>query len=69
MTREEFLTKSLEQLMLMTGIDRSRWSRYLTGKVAINERTLNRAAQALHMEASELLQAIQLRRELSKKTG
>jgi transcriptional regulator with XRE-family HTH domain len=63
MNRKDFTTASLAQLELATGIDRHRWSRYINGKVAMNERTLNKAAQKLEIKPEELLSAIQARRE------
>lgn len=62
MTSEEFLLASLSRLESLTGIDRHRWSRYINGRVAINERTLSRAADALEMTPIGLLDAIRVRR-------
>ena len=65
MTTEEFQAASLGQLGVMTGIDRHRWSRYLSGKVSITENLLSRIALRLGMTPSELLEAILERREKS----
>lgn len=63
MTSEEFQNLSLQQLAVASGIDKYRWSRYIRGKKAPNERTLNRAAKNLKMPTPSLLEAIQYRRE------
>lgn len=57
----EFQELSLVQLERITGIDQTRWSRYFSGKVSINSRTLEKAAKPLNMEPADLLYAIQLR--------
>lgn len=62
MTAKEFRQASLGQLAVSTGIDRQRWSRYLSGKVAVTERTLSKAALRLGMTPSQLLGAILERR-------
>ncbi|MBW4484932.1 MAG: helix-turn-helix transcriptional regulator [Tildeniella torsiva UHER 1998/13D] len=62
MNENDFKKASLAQLEAATGIDRFRWSRYINGKVAMNERTLGRAAQGLGMKPSELLAMIHARR-------
>jgi transcriptional regulator with XRE-family HTH domain len=49
MTLEEFMNSSLGELASKTGIDRHRWSRYLSGKVSINYSTLCKAAKKLNM--------------------
>lgn len=59
----EFQEMSLGQLAAITGIDRHRWSRYLSGKVSMTEKTLNKVATKLGMTASELLMAISQRRK------
>ncbi len=58
-----FQTASLGQLALMTDIDRHRWSRYLSGKVGITDKTLVEVAPKLGMSPGELLAAILKRRE------
>lgn len=58
MTANEFGQASLGQLAVLTGVDRQRWSRYLSGKVAVTERTLSKAAPRLGMTPSQLLGAI-----------
>lgn len=63
MTLEEFQVASLGKLALQTGIDRHRWSRYLSGKVAMNEKTLSKIASKLEMTPTELLTAILERRK------
>lgn len=63
MTFDEFQEASLGQIATLTGIDRHRWSRYLTGKVSITESTLTKAARKLGMTPMELLSAIIQRKE------
>ena len=65
MTSEDFLAASLGQLGVMTGLDRHRWSKYLSGKMAITDKTLSRIAPKLEMSPGELLTAILERREKS----
>ena len=65
MTPEEFQVASLGQLGVMTGLDRHRWSRYLSGKAAITDKTLSRITPKLEMSPGELLTAILERREKS----
>jgi transcriptional regulator with XRE-family HTH domain len=62
MSPEEFQTKTLQQLALATGVNKSRWSRYLRRRVWPTERTLQRAAEGLKMTIPELLQAMEIRR-------
>lgn len=59
----EFQQLTLGRLALLTGVSRSRWSRYFSGKVSITESTLNKVAQKLGMTSAELLSAIALRRQ------
>jgi transcriptional regulator with XRE-family HTH domain len=61
MTLEEFMNSSLGELASKTGIDRHRWSRYLSGKVSINYSTLCKAAKKLNMSTEELLKGIERR--------
>lgn len=56
-----FQQLDLVQLETMTGIDQTRWSRYLSGKVAMTSRTLEKAAKRLGMQPQDLLQAIRMR--------
>lgn len=63
MTNAEFQTASLGQIAALSGIDRHRWSRYLTGKVSITESTLTKAATKLGMTPIELLAAIIQRKQ------
>ena len=63
MTTEEFQTASFVELGIVTGIDRHRWSRYLSGKVSITEKLLSRIAPRLGMTPDELLTAILQRRQ------
>ena len=58
MTFEQFQQATLGQIAALTGIDRHRWSRYLTCKVSITESTLTKVAPRLGMTATELLSAI-----------
>lgn len=59
MTPEDFVNSSLDYLAQKTGIDKTRWSRYRTGKVSINHSTLEKAAVKLGMTTSSLLQGIE----------
>lgn len=62
MTVDEFNRASLGELAYISGIDRHRWSRYLTGEVSINERTLSKISQKIGMTPVQLLAAIIARR-------
>ena len=55
---DEFKKTSITQLATLTGIDKSRWSRYLNGKIGMTIKTLSIAAQKLEMEQGDLLKAI-----------
>mgnify|MGYP006430859225 CR=1 FL=1 len=57
----EFQELTLIELENITGIDSPRWSRYLSGKVSINTRTLKKAASNLGMQPQALLYAIEIR--------
>lgn len=63
MTFDEFQQASLGQIAALTGIDKARWSRYLSCKVSITESTLTKIAPKLGMTATELLSAIIQRKE------
>jgi transcriptional regulator with XRE-family HTH domain len=70
----DFHRLSLRQLSDLTGIDRPRWSRYLSGKKSMTTRTLQRAADGLRIPPDMLLRLINERRarvseELSKKAS
>jgi transcriptional regulator with XRE-family HTH domain len=54
----DFHRLTLRQLSDLTGIDRPRWSRYLTGKQSMNTRTLQRAAGSLRIPSDMLLRLI-----------
>ncbi len=58
---EAFQHFTLVQLKEITGIDDTRWCRYLSGKVGMTSRTLEKASQELGMEPGDLLEAIKLR--------
>jgi len=60
-----FLKTPLVELQEKTGVHQSQWSRYLSNKQSITESTLRKAAEALSMTASELLEGIEKRRNLS----
>ena len=62
MTFEEFQSATLGELASMTGVDRHRWSRYLSGKVALTDTTLLKIAEKLEMSPVQLLEAILRRR-------
>lgn len=62
MTPDEFRQASLGQLAIVTGIDRHRWSRYLSGKVGITDKTLVEIAPKLGMTPEQLLGVILTRR-------
>jgi len=59
----EFKQASLLMLEKATGICKTRWSRYLSGRVSVSEKTLSSAAEKLGMEPAELLKAIHDRRQ------
>lgn len=65
MTLETFLHLTLDEIEKLTKISKGRWSRYFNGRISPTIETLDRAAAALGMSTSELVQAIKLRR-LSK---
>lgn len=64
MTVEEFCSVTLDSLALVTGVHKSRWSRYLNRRVDLTEKTLNAAAVKLCMTPETLLKAMNKRREL-----
>jgi transcriptional regulator with XRE-family HTH domain len=55
---DDFKSISITRLAALTGIDKSRWSRYLSGKVAMTTTTLSVAASRLEMKQEDLLRAI-----------
>lgn len=61
MTIEEFMNASLESLASLSGLDKTRWSKYLNGQV-LSEKTLSRSAERLSMSPEDLLAAINQRR-------
>jgi len=63
MTITEFQQASLDQLSSASGVDRSRWSKYLSGKIAPNTRTLEKIAIGLEMTIDELVLAMKLRQQ------
>ena len=63
MTCEEFENASLTSLAALTDVDKHRWSRYLSGKVALTDTTLSKIAPKLGMTPIQLLEAIMRRRE------
>ncbi|MEX0271179.1 hypothetical protein AB3R30_18745 [Leptolyngbyaceae cyanobacterium UHCC 1019] len=69
MTLEEFMGESLGQIAQASGIDRFRWCKYFRGRISPTERTLARAAKNLGMPLPELMQGVQLKKELSSKTS
>ena len=62
MTVEEFCMATFGQLATITGVDRHRWSKYVSGKISVTERTLQKVAPRLGMAPDEILRAIQIRR-------
>lgn len=64
MTVEEFCSATLDSLAFVTGVHKSRWSRYLNRRVDLTEKTLNTAADKLNMTPETLLKAMNKRREL-----
>lgn len=60
---KKFQTAKLDELAALTGVDRTRWSRYLSGKVALNEKTLSGIAAKLGMTPEQFLTAFRQRRE------
>jgi len=64
MDTKDFNKATLSQLAALTGIDKHRWSRYLSGKVTVTEATLEWMAQRLDMTVDEMLKAIRQRRLL-----
>ena len=55
-TMIQFLGRSCKELGEVTGIDISRWSNYLNGRVSPTYDTLERAADAFEMEVGEFVQ-------------
>lgn len=64
---EDFHTASLEQIAIATGIDRTRWCRYISGKRAMMSTTLDVAAKRLDVSPEVLLAAIRKRRNSLRK--
>jgi len=54
----DFHRLTLRQLSDLTGIDRPRWSRYLSGKKSMTTRTLQKAAVGLRIPSDLLLRLI-----------
>lgn len=61
MTAKQFLALSLNDLASVSGMDKTRWSKYFNGKT-ITENVLNQIAPKLQMEPHQLLQAINIKR-------
>lgn len=66
MKPDRFLVATLAELEVATGIDRYRWSKYINGKIAMTERTLSRAAEALDVEPERFLQLLIQRRQIAQ---
>ncbi|MGB3208670.1 MAG: helix-turn-helix transcriptional regulator [Crinalium sp.] len=58
MNIKEFREVTLGELERLTGVDRPRWSRYLSGKTSVTVKTLEKAAPKLGMTTDELLKAM-----------
>lgn len=61
MNKQEFLEASLDKLEQISGIDKTRWSKYFNGHT-MNERNIYKLAQSLNMSYSEFLEALNSRR-------
>jgi transcriptional regulator with XRE-family HTH domain len=61
MTIVEFKVLSLDELASITGLDKTRWSKYFNGQL-MTEAVLNSLAKSLGMEPHVLLLAINQKR-------
>ena len=61
MTVKDFKELSLDELSKLSGLDKTRWSKYFNGQL-MTESVLNHCAQSLGMEPHELLFAINSKR-------
>ena len=59
----DFASAKLEELVQLTGIHRTTWSRYFNCRQGISERTLNRIAEKFGVESEVMLSVIQDRRK------
>lgn len=59
----DFATAKLDDLVQLTGIHRSTWSRYFNRRQGISEQTLTKIANKFGVEPEIMLSAIQDRRE------
>lgn len=69
MQLRNFETASLQQIADATGIDRTRWCRYIKGTRAMTTRTIAKAAVRLGVDSGDLLKAIERRRERLRREG
>lgn len=65
---QSFLTATLDELALVSGLDKTRWSKYFGGK-RISEKTLEKLSDTLEMPMADLYLAISLRRQRAEKRG
>ena len=61
MTVEDFVNMPLNNISVLTRIDKSNWSKFFAGKL-VNEKTLNRASKTLGMPPEDVLRGINLKR-------
>jgi hypothetical protein len=61
MTVEDFKELSLDELSRLSGLDKTRWSKYFNGQL-MTEAVLNQCAQSLGMQPHVLLLAINTKR-------
>lgn len=61
MTIKDFKELSLDELSRLSGLDKTRWSKYFNGQL-MTEAVLNHCAQSLGMKPHILLFAINLKR-------
>ncbi len=64
---EKFANLSYRQLEKITNIDKSNWSKYFNNKLSPRWKTINDAAKSLDMKPSDLMIAIEKRRQKTLK--
>lgn len=63
MNIEQFTNLSYSQLERMTNINKSNWSKYFNDKLSPRWNTVKSAASKLEMQPSDLMIAIEIKRE------
>lgn len=67
MTIEQFINLSYRQLEKLTKVDKSNWSKYFNKKLSPSWKSINEVSKSLNMSPSDLMLAIQIKREIMLK--